>query len=542
MRISSLIDLDKFQLKFTDTMVGDQDNYSLTMSAVVTIGQSATVHGDFQLTTDEDNGWVVQSIGLGVLVPGGIELVDGINLIGISGALNNINTPNWSISASATLSFGKAIRIQVPFQPSQFKNAYIVVATGSVMINQDELVLSASVSVGATLDLVTSKVQDVLIGTASGTVTLNWAKQLYELQVAGSFYAGIFNFNGTIKYYQSEFWVLANASINVPSKIPVIGGDVLASAGFAFECNITNGTGFFAAWVHLIVSDIGFEYDLDGTFKIIGRKTIDGIENFNPPKPSSPSLPQNYYPYANDFAIPDNAGDGISFNARWGRYGSDYYVQLNGPDGILVTMNPGTATPSKTQNINGFGTLQYLNQDPSTLGVAVPRNQYIGGYLSGRWLRQQRLAGRDIHTHPLLGDPARPERDRVGRGPLPHRSQRTGPRPSLLFRFFAHIFGFRNGRQGPGKPDDRWPLCRHYRALVITVPKSPILQPQTPATICILSPARSGCAGTLSPGTYYFYTVLNDGVHTIVQSAYHRGSPCPMSTKLPGQSSIPVTA
>jgi hypothetical protein len=235
LQVSSLITLDRFQIKFTETVGSNQlHSFSLTMSAVVTLAEKCTVSGNFQMTVDNQGDWQVQSIGLGVLFPGGVEIVDGVSLVAISGTLDNINSANWSISASATLAFGNAIKIKVPGSKDPPEPAYMALATGSIQVNADELVLTASVTLGAVMDATTGKVTKVLIGTATGTVTINWAQQLYELQIDGSLYFGVFNFSGVIKFHENQFWVLATATVDVPNFIPVIGGMELASAGFAF--------------------------------------------------------------------------------------------------------------------------------------------------------------------------------------------------------------------------------------------------------------------------------------------------------------------
>ena len=93
----------------------------------------------------------------------------------------------------------------------------------------------------------------------------------------GSFADGIFTFAGEFEFNKGDIVLSTSAGLNVPEsilgvKIPVIGGDHLASANLLFEYNDNLGSGYFAGWVHIpIVGDLGIKVTIPGRRHLVHR-------------------------------------------------------------------------------------------------------------------------------------------------------------------------------------------------------------------------------------------------------------------------------
>ena len=521
--LGSELGIQKFVLKYSDS----DGTTSLTIRANV-LFFGATLDGNFSLTYTEASGWTLQSIGVSANDPTGLPIIDGIELTYLSGEFNNIAGPNWSITASATIAFGTAVPVG-----TDNENAYIALATGTIQINENEVVLSADVTFGAVVNE-NGAVTKVLVGSATGTVTLDWAEQLYELQVQGSFYAGIFNFDGTIRYFNDELFVLATATINVPSFVPIIGGDELAGAGFAFEYNFSSSTGFFAAWVSLkLVGEIGIEYDLDGSIKIIGKSTIEGIVNMQPPAPGSGGLPNLQYAYSYDFTIASyssaNDGNNLSLDVRWQRYNTTFFVQVNQADGTIATAYSGTVTPSGSYPTD----YSYTYLDPSSLNVKVPKNQYVAGVSITDSVGFRMPPGTYMLTlfSAIPLDPAAIEWDSYVTFATPSADAPVLD-DSKIESFVADQVSIDKAlRNHPSVTLYFDATNSGYHGAKIADLQQDTLDNQL---FILDKQSFESVIGTLPPGTYYFYTVVDDGINPLVESPYSDAFTVPFGDQVTG--------
>lgn len=331
---------------------------SLTINGVAGASSGTDVTIDSQATISLPGGWGVSGLfdfkyfaagfqlqAIGVTITGEVPVGDtDIFITSISGELDGLGTQNWSVSGSIGVAFGQPI-------PLGDKTVRIVQAVGSFTLDKDELVLDATVAFGGYFE--NNQLTSVL-GILNGNVTLDWGREIYSASVNGSFLDGLFTVEGEFKYTPGSVWFETTATIEVPTGIPIIGGDVIASATFVFEYDYTVGTGIvntalFAAWLDLpIIGNAGIEYDIvTGDVSFIGSSAIAGILAGAPQQNS-----YNVYVYQ-PLTIPagsdpnTNPGAGAStfnFIVQWvTNGGGDYYITLTmpGPNGSVMTYHDG---------------------------------------------------------------------------------------------------------------------------------------------------------------------------------------------------------
>jgi hypothetical protein len=197
----------------------------------------------------------------------GIEIADtGIQITGFCGKVQNLQNPaDLIVSGSLTATWG---------------TAQIFTMTGGFTVSKDELVLDADVN--------------FLDGssTATGTLTLDWGAQNYELQVSASWYYGLFTFEAVIDLSDGdELYVRAEADVNVPQFVPFIGGDRLASVDFVLEYHGGQplSDSFVAGWVDFLdLFEVGVKVDFNGNFSVIGSGQIQQLEAPPPMDPPPP--------------------------------------------------------------------------------------------------------------------------------------------------------------------------------------------------------------------------------------------------------------
>ena len=152
----------------------------------------------------------------------------------------------------------------------------ILEATGSFVVSASGLQIVGAVSVA-----------DGLIGSGSGVLIANWGAGDYSLSVNVSLFDGTFDVSGQVAFDSAgDFLLTANASVNVPDAVPVIGGDQLGDLGFGFKYDDNSGspTGFVAAWDTVSLGwfgsySVGFEYDLDGDFSLLGSGGVSSVQS-----------------------------------------------------------------------------------------------------------------------------------------------------------------------------------------------------------------------------------------------------------------------
>lgn len=210
------------------------------------------------------------------------------------------------------------------------KEVTILAGVGTVTITKDEFVLNADTYWGANQtgkDSTGMPTYDGLLGSGSGTFTLDWGNNNYELDVKVKLFDdsfevdGTFQFDGTNQNYFIYFE--ADAKVKIPHGIPFIGGKTLADFHFVFDYHSTDPdtgepVGYAAAWTKLnflvAKKDVGFLVDINDTDvsnpKSIGKHTIGEI------KDGDYSPPTKVYTYSKSFQVPTGATV-AEFQVQW---------------------------------------------------------------------------------------------------------------------------------------------------------------------------------------------------------------------------------
>ena len=166
-----------------------------------------------------------------------------------------------------------------------------------------------------------------VLGSGSGTFTLDWGNNDYSLDVSVKMFKGAFDVDGTFKFdgTDSNYFIYfeASAKVSVPNNIPFIGGDELADFHFVFDYHSKDPTtgepiGYVAAWTKLnflvTKKDVGFLFDINDSGasnpKSIGKHAINEI------KDGDYGPDTQYYTYSKSFQIP--AGATVAeFQVQW---------------------------------------------------------------------------------------------------------------------------------------------------------------------------------------------------------------------------------
>lgn len=255
----------------------------------------------------------------------------GLFVTSISTTIDNLDQQSdLTISGSIGLTYGKQISV------AGYTGA-IVAATGNFLIDPNGMTLDANVSMLGGL------------ATGTGNLTLDWASGQYSLSVSEDILDETFVIDADIQFDSTgDLLITAMAEVNVPSHMPVIGGDNLGSINFALKYLYNNGspTFFAAAWttVHVwfIHETVGFEWN-DG-FSFLGSDGVSDIQaQLSLPSPAFGQNPMgsgqyNSVQWANINTIPTSSGTTNS-------------------QGTALTVLPGTSTISlQGQTAYNWGT------------------------------------------------------------------------------------------------------------------------------------------------------------------------------------------
>ncbi|WP_422930452.1 beta strand repeat-containing protein [Singulisphaera sp. PoT] len=259
------ITIQQFELSFTQTKA--QTTFDASLELTFSGGWSVGATMDFA-------GGEINEIGVDYSAgtSQGIELgPSGLFLTEFSTTINNIATGVLTVTGSIAVDYGPHVTING-------QSVAMISASGDFLVDSSEL----------TLTNVDVSVADGIIGSGTGSLVADWATGSYSLDASISLLDGVFQVDGSFQFDTAgDFLLVANASVNVPDAVPVIGGDSIASLNFAFKYLYNNGnpTGFIAAWDTIsflgIDESVGFEYEIDGSissgdFSLIGD---DGVEN-----------------------------------------------------------------------------------------------------------------------------------------------------------------------------------------------------------------------------------------------------------------------
>jgi hypothetical protein len=328
--------------------------------------------GSFQFQYSSTSGFELQEIGVSITAGGeGVPVGDtDLFVTYISGELDGLGTPNWSVSGTIGVAFGQSITVDG-------KTWRIVDAVGGFTLNKDELILNGTVAFAGYSPANNPTQLHSYIGILSGNVTLDWGDGIYSANVNGSFFDSLFTVTASFKYSQGDFVLSASANLNVPANIPLIGGDSIAGIDFLFVYHENNGnpTGLLAAWVDLpIIGDAGIEVPLGGSPffgspELIGKGGVQAAE-----AQASMAMGPTYNSYTQSFTVPTGA---TSFNfavqfVPVHDSGQSYHLALTTPDHQVIVDQSGNGTGKIT---GSDGSVMFADDT----GLTSPAGQILAG-------------------------------------------------------------------------------------------------------------------------------------------------------------------
>jgi hypothetical protein len=269
----------------------------------------------------------------------GIPVADtGLFLTYIDASVQNLTNPrDLVISGKIAFNCGPQVSILG-------KSATLFRAEGDFTVSRHELVVSGSYYQGAVQTGTDANGLPVYSGAlgGGGTLTLDWEHKSHVMSALMTLYGGVFQLQGVFAFDTSGDIVLgAKASVNVPSEIPFIGGKELGQVDFLFEYHHDDREhSFFAAWVSvdLLITDVkvGFEYDLDNNFRVIGGDTIDKFQDcFTNPEQC---LTGATYTYFTSYQ-PPAAATLTTLSENYPQGDGTHTVSVTLPDGTVVQQN-----------------------------------------------------------------------------------------------------------------------------------------------------------------------------------------------------------
>ncbi len=313
------------------------DNWGVAATVLVTMPVGVTVGGSFQVV----NGAVDDFSLSAQAAPGteGLPVGDtGLFITSLSASVQNIDDPsNIIVSGSIGVNYGEQLSV-LGHTVSVFR------AQGSFTVDRSHLVLQGDAWFGAYQTGGADQPYTGLLGDGSATLTLDWAQKHYDIAVSIGMYDDAFKVNGDFAFDNSGNLLLqAQATLNVPSVVPFIGGTQLAGASFVFEYHPGDlSHSFAAAWVEVDVirpMEIGFEYDLSKNLKVIGGDDIAAIKSSLNGQTTDNGAT---YTYSSTFAVP-NGATGAVMSVNWPGFGGAQPT-------VSVTPGTGSAIPQSSFN------------------------------------------------------------------------------------------------------------------------------------------------------------------------------------------------
>ncbi len=373
------------------------DNLSIAFENV-TLGVFEIQEGIIEYTTDA-NGETTFTVGVSVQFPGDwgvgggeVMFIDGkINTIEIdysAGNSNgipigdtglflnyaeitvaNIENPDrpLTVSGDVAVTYGEALDLS----GDGTANDYIIAGQGKFLVNDQQIAISGGVYLGATVTqrapITDEPTFAGLLGSGTGHITIDWAAKVYSAGFDFQLLDGLFEvkadftFRGTANDY--TIFMSAEADIEVPKFIPVIGGLKLASADFVLDFRDVDGmkTGFFAGWVdlfdNLLVAGVKYDF-LTRTWSLIGRQGVDAVIDceMNPEACITGAGP---YTYSNQFVVPAGA-TGVTISVEWPENTGTTSLELKLPSGAIIPQSALNSGNYSLKSVPGQPTMRKL--------------------------------------------------------------------------------------------------------------------------------------------------------------------------------------
>ena len=264
---------------------------------------------DFEVGFEHEEGAVIWTGGATVMFPGGFGIggkvtvkngaLDALSVTYSAGttqgipvaqtglfvtyinvSLANLETPG-EIVATGTVSlfYGQAVTIRGQ------AGARMLAVTGSVLVNKDEMVVTADAVIGA-IQTSEGKVDldRAIIGKGDASLVLDWGERKYSLDARLELFDGAVKIDGGFDLEpDGALTIFADAELDVPDSVPFIGGREVIGGHFLFRHLPADvGKSFAAAWLEFTFPkkfDIGVEYNFaDKNFHVIGTSDVDEFQ------------------------------------------------------------------------------------------------------------------------------------------------------------------------------------------------------------------------------------------------------------------------
>ena len=351
--------------QFSFSFQAVDDNYTWKGALGVQTPMKNQLDGNLGLTVHSDGTVSLDDIGFNFAagedpvleIPGTGFFIETLN-----GDLENLNSlSNLQIYASASLGWGANIQISSTKYNMMLINASIDVTSQGFTLDGGAYFAAQFKTDNGQLDLDANGQPEVtsLLGSATITAEFNWSDLSGSIRANVSLIDG--TFTGDILFsVNADLQILVSASINfnVPNGVPLIGGEKLFAADFAFDWNGPTDNGFVAGWVRVLGQDIGISYnisDFNGNssgFHVIGNSTIqDALEAAT--EAADGAIGNEPYAYKATITVPPGA-TGATFSVTLPAEGSDQNLAIvppnwTQPTPINIQSHPNSTYPPDPQ-------------------------------------------------------------------------------------------------------------------------------------------------------------------------------------------------
>ena len=337
--------LKQFVISYRAGAGADAGDFTFTVQALVVFPAGWAVGGTFSFLDGVPNEIDLNySVTSGV----GIEIADtGLALTYIDASVDNLADPsNIVVHGAANFTYGTSTSLL------GYNNVSPFVIGGTFTVDRDHLYIAGGFYLGAYSKGTgpdNAPIYQALLSQGTGSVNLDWGSKVYTAQASLSLYNNTIAFAAGFAFNSSGDFVLGGkASLNVPSSIPFIGGDNIASADFLLEYHKDDpSSGFVAAWVTVDVDllvysytvEVGIQYNFDGgSFRKIGGDSIDSYANCltDPSKCLSGNATYTYYSAYNININGASGATAANLSVNWPTGGGTQSVEVTRPDGTVI--------------------------------------------------------------------------------------------------------------------------------------------------------------------------------------------------------------
>lgn len=328
--------LDDLSINFMQQSDG---SYRYGGQGVVLLPGSVGLGGEMEFTAGELTNFAV-TIQLGeASIPLGPS---GLFLTGIGGGLGNLDDPaNLIFAGRIGVSYGPQFDLTIQ---GDTQKVSIAQAVGTFWWDSQQLVLDAKVYLGSY-----SVGNDYfgLVGQGDGNIDLDWGAGKYTADVSVELLNNTFTIDAAFALNTNgSVFIGGQAEMNVPSKVPFIGGDNLFGASFEMNWQSTGGAnngpqGVVAGWTELFGNDIGIAYNLMSfmsdqdvdSWELIGNQQVQTLED------GGNIFSSNQYTYSVPYTLPPTGAPApitATFSATWPDVGGTQTFSVVLPDGTTI--------------------------------------------------------------------------------------------------------------------------------------------------------------------------------------------------------------